>query len=551
MQNHLAAVDLAYRHPDASILFSSLCFSFGAVRTGLVGANGVGKSTLLELLAGLRSASAGSITRPGPIAYLPQTVRLEACATVADVIGFADELSALDRVLRGEGTSLDSELLENLWDLPEIVSVTFARLGLPPLSPQRPASSLSGGELTRVRLAGLLLRRPEFLLMDEPTNHLDTSAREFVYELVASWKKGMVVVSHDRRLLSEVDQICELHSSGVKFYGGNYGFYREQRELEKAAAEHALLAATLKLKEAQQAAREALQRQSRRSAAGHKKFVKRGIAPVVAGGLKRKAENTSGRLKARHEARVASAKQVVDAARRSTPLEHQITIDLERAEIPAHKRMVELQEVNYRYPFATSPLWPEPLNLEIMGPERLWLKGANGSGKSSLLDLIGGRRMASTGVVRTGSNRIALLDQQASLLDESMTLFGNLKRMAPLRPEHELRILLGRFLFEKETVFKPVPALSGGERVRAGLACLLGADQAPQILMVDEPTNNLDLMSIDELVSALRDYRGVLIIVSHDQTVVEEIGIDRVFELPQRTVKQANGGWNGIKAWPR
>jgi ATPase subunit of ABC transporter with duplicated ATPase domains len=317
----------------------------------------------------------------------------------------------------------------------------------------------------------------------------------------------------------------------MRFYGGNYEFYREQRELEKTAAEQTLLAATLRLKEAQLAAREALQRQIKRGAAGKKKVVKKGLPTIVAGGLRRKAENSSARIKARHEVKVESARQEVNAARQDAPPERQITIDLQQSEVPTQKRMVELREVNYRYPDARRPLWPESLNLEVVGPERLWLRGSNGSGKSTLLDLICGRRTPSTGLVKIGATRIALLDQKASLLDDSLTLFGNLKRTAPTRPDHELRILLGRFLFEKDAAFKPIPALSGGERIRAGLACLLCADQAPQILMVDEPTNNLDLTSIEELVSALRDYRGVLIVVSHDQTVVEEIGVERVFEL--------------------
>jgi ATPase subunit of ABC transporter with duplicated ATPase domains len=532
MQNHLSGVDLAYCHPDGSVLFSSLTFSFSAVRTGLVGVNGVGKSTLLDLLAGLTSPSSGRVTRPASIAYLQQTTRFDIHATVADAIQFADELKALERiVLRGDSTPRDFELVENLWDLNERVNLVFDRLGIASVSLERSVSSLSGGELTRVRLAGLLLREPEFLLLDEPTNHLDLRAREFVYELIASWKKGLIAVSHDRRLLSEVDQIAELHSRGMRFYGGNYDFYREQRRLEKAAAEHALLAATLKLKEAQLVARETLQRQNKRSAAGRKKVVSKGLPSIVAGGLKRKAERTSARVKARHEAKVESARQEVDAARQDVPHEHQIRIDLQRSEIPVHKRMIELREINYRYPGAKHPLWQMPLNFEVVGPERVWLRGPNGSGKSTLLDMIGGKIVPATGFVKLGTTRVALLDQNASLLNESLTLFGNLKRVAPTRPDHELRILLGRFLFEQDTALKPVSALSGGEKVRAGLACLLGADQSPQILMVDEPTNNLDLTSIEELVSALREYRGVLIVVSHDQTVIEELELERALEL--------------------
>jgi ATPase subunit of ABC transporter with duplicated ATPase domains len=219
------------------------------------------------------------------------------------------------------------------------------------------------------------------------------------------------------------------------------------------------------------------------------------------------------------------------SARQHVTPDHQIIIDLEQSEVPAHKRMVELKRINYRYPGAGRTLWPEPLSFEIVGPERVWLKGQNGSGKSTLIDLRCGRKRASTGEVNVGTRRIGLLDQKTSILDQGSTVFEILKQVAPLRPDHELRIILGRFLFEQEAALKPVSVLSGGERMRAALACLLGADQSPQILIVDEPTNNLDLASVKELVSALSNYRGVLIAVSHDDTFLAEIGIERAIEL--------------------
>src|SRR5262249_27256657 len=238
-------------------------------------------------------------------------------------------------------------------------------------------------------------------------------------------------------------------------------------------------------------------RQQRRQSAGRKKFFKENIPPKMAGNLQRAAENSAARIKGRHELKVEKARQEGKTARMDLPIEHQITVDLKQSKIPPNKRMIELVGVNYRYPGAFEMLWPEPLNLEIYGSERVWLKGPNGSGKSTLIDLICDRKKTSTGDIRLGTRRIGLLDQRAGVLDDSQTVLENIRHFAPLRPVNELRTLLGRFLFIRDDALKPASVLSGGERMRAALACLLGADQSPEIFIADEPTNNLDLRSLE------------------------------------------------------
>lgn len=535
MQNHLSGVNLGYRLPDGSTLFKSLTFSFSTFRAGLVGANGSGKTTLLEILAGKLAPADGTLARSGRISYLPQTTQLDHSSTVAEVINLADTLAAYRRALGGEASVEDLELIADRWDLPERIEQTFAKLGVAHIALDRKVGSLSGGEMTRVRIAGLLLAEPDFLILDEPTNHLDLSAREFVYELVSSWKRGLIVVSHDRRLLSLVDQIAELNANGLKMYGGNFDFYLEQRNVEREAAEQTLAGARQRLKEARATAQRARERQQHRQSSANRNSLKQGLPKIAVGNLKRAAEKTSARIKGRHEGKLESIRQEVAEARGNLTIENQIKVDLNSSEIPAHKRMIELIEVNYRFADAEHTLWPSPLSMEIIGPERIWLKGANGSGKSTLIDLVCGRKQPAAGEIKLGSTRIALLDQQTSVLERSQSVLENLRRVAPLRPEHELRTLLGRFLFIRDDVLKPVAALSGGERMRAALACLLGADQSPEILIVDEPTNNLDLSSIEALVSALNQFRGVLIAVSHDVTFVEELGVERVLELPPQT----------------
>jgi ATPase subunit of ABC transporter with duplicated ATPase domains len=537
MRNHISAVDLGYRLPDDRLLFTSLTFSFSDIRSGLIGANGVGKTTLLEILVGNLLPSSGSITRSGRISYLPQRAAFDPQSTVALAIHLDSEISAYERIARGEAALADFDLVADRWDLPERVEMTFEKLGLAYISLDRRIGSLSGGELTRVRIAGLLLEEPAFLILDEPTNHLDLPARDFIYHLISEWKRGLIVVSHDRRLLSLVDQTAELSASGLKFYGGDFDFYREQRQIERDAAEAALAGAQQRLKEARLIANRVRERQQRRQSAGRKDVFKGKVPPIVAGNKQRQAENTAARIKGRHQLKVENALAEVKSARRTVPIEHQITIDLKRPKALPNKRMIELIGVNYRFPDAWGMLWPEPLSLEVFGSERIWLKGANGSGKSTLIDLICGRKEPSTGIVRLGTDRIGLLDQRAGVLDDSLTVLENIKRYAPSRPVHELRTLLGRFLFIHDDALKPASVLSGGERMRAALACLLGGDQSPELVIADEPTNNLDLPSIEELVSAMSDYRGALIVVSHDITFLEEIGIERAIELRPTTAE--------------
>jgi ATPase subunit of ABC transporter with duplicated ATPase domains len=531
MQNHLCAVNLGYRLPDGRFLFNNLTFSFNAVRAGLVGVNGIGKTTLLEILAGKREPSVGAINRCGRISYLPQQARFDSSSTVAEALNLADQIAALERVERGEGTSCDFDLIADRWDLRERIDKVFSNVGALDVALDRRMESLSGGEEARVRLAGLLLEEPDFLILDEPTNHLDMSAREAVYDLIASWKKGVIVVSHDLRLLGLLDQIAELNANGLKFYGGDYEFYRQRREVERSAAEETLLGARQRLKEARRTAQLAAERQQRKQSQGRKNILKRGLPPMVAGGLRRAAENTAARIKDRHQQKVDHAKRDVDQARKNAPIDLQIAVDLERSKIPPNKRMIELAGVGYRWPGAERPLWNRPLNLEVIGPERIWLKGANGTGKSTLIDLIRGGKIPIEGTVKTAAERIGFLDQGVSALDDSLTVLENLRLSAPLRPESDLRTLLGRFLFIRDEALKPASALSGGERMRAGLACLLGADQSPEILILDEPTNNLDLPSVEELISALRYYSGAMIVVSHDFTFIEEIGVERIIDL--------------------
>jgi ATPase subunit of ABC transporter with duplicated ATPase domains len=407
-----------------------------------------------------------------------------------------------------------------------------ARLGH--LDPDGSCRSLSGGELLRIVFAGALLRKTDFLILDEPTNHLDEASCSALADLVSGWEGGLLAVSHDRRLLRAMDRIAELSGSGMRLYGGGYDFYRKTRDGEDAAAAATVAAAEAGLRRDRLERQRALERQSKRTARSAKGSQDPGLPKIVLGMRKRNAEASSARLGKVHAERVEESREALSEARSRLREDARIRMDPAEAAVPAGKTLLQAEAVNLRFPDG-SWLWGRPVDLEIRGPERVGLAGDNGSGKSLLLAMIQGRVPPSCGRVAMGTPRVGLLDQSVSFLDGTRSVLANLRaHAAPGLSDHELRIRLGRFHFPGEDALKPVAALSGGERMRAGLACLLAVGRAIELLLLDEPTNNLDFAGREALESALCMYRGALIVVSHDGEFLERIGLERRLILRRR-----------------
>lgn len=492
--------------PDGSSLFEPIDLSLPRGMTGLVGPNGSGKSTLLEILAGLRLPERGRVVRHGTVGFLPQATLLRPGDTAAGLLAAGSAPGwRVERALSGAGLS-EIEL-------------------------DRDARTLSGGETTRLRLARLLLEEPETVLLDEPTNHLDEEARSAVHGFVATFPGAVLVATHDRALLALAERIAELRGGGLRLYGGGWSGFLEARRAEREAAQRGVRSAEQGLDAARRAALEAQERQARRSASGRREATRGGLPKTVRGAMKRSAQRTAGRLKGVQGERVEAAASALARARAGTPDDPRIVVDLETTRVPARKRLVAFEGVNVRLPAAW--LWASPVTFEVVGPERIWLRGANGSGKSTLFALLSGR-VPDSGTLRVGAERVARLDQDAGVLGGEGTLADVLRRHAPGRAEHERRVLLGRFGFVQEAAGKPVAALSGGERIRAGLATLLAADQAPEILLLDEPSNHLDLPGLDAVASALSAFRGALLLVTHDAAFAHDVGVTRELRLPPR-----------------
>ena len=516
---------VAARTPDGRTLFDNLNLSLGRERTGIVGRNGTGKTTLLDLILGDRAPAEGSVARAGSIARLRQEAGVAPGRTVAGVLGVETALARQQRILAGEGTADD--LAEADWTLEARLAEALAAVGLDELSLDREVATLSGGERTRLELAALELAGADLILLDEPTNHLDAEGRALVAERLSRWPGGAGVVSHDRALLRRMDRIVELSPLGATVYGGNYDLYAERKATERAAAAHDLAVAECEVARTAADAQRRAEAKARRDRAGRRKGMKGDMPKMLRDFRAETAENSAGsdaRLAARQ---AAEAEQAMVTARERVERVRRMTLPLPQTGLAAGRQVLNLQGVR-----VDGPQGPRvgPVSLGLTGPERVAITGPNGSGKTTLLDLIAGRIAPSAGTVER-SVPLALLDQHAGLLRDDETLIEAWQRLNPDGTLNDAQAALARFLFRNVEAHKRVEILSGGERLRAALACVMTGTSPPQLLVVDEPTNHLDLDAIEAVEAALAAWDGALVVVSHDRDLLEAIGIEREVRL--------------------
>ncbi|KUL22459.1 ABC-F family ATP-binding cassette domain-containing protein [Actinoplanes awajinensis] len=517
----IVCTSLSFSWPDDTPVFDDLTVAVPAGRTGLVAANGTGKSTLLRLIAGELRPTGGSITVAGLLGYLPQHLPFAAGQTVAEVLGVERIIAALHAIESGDAAEEHFSTVGTDWDIEERTRAELDRLGLAGIGLDRPLGTLSGGQVISLGLAGQLLRRPDVLLLDEPTNNLDGPARDRLTEVLRGWSGTLLVVSHDRTLLDGMDRIAALEHGRIRWYGGNFTAYEEARAVERDVVERQVRTAEQDLKRQKREAQQARERSARRASTAARNLGDAGLARIVAGGLKRDAQVSAGRLADTQADRVGEARARLDQASRAARQDDKITLELPGTAVPAGRTVFHGERLQISYD--GKPVFAAPgVDLIIRGPERIALTGPNGAGKSTLLRMI---------LERPAAHRVAYLSQRLDLLDPERTVAENLTAWAPALPDAERMNLLARFLFRGARAHLPVRVLSGGERLRATLACVLFAEPAPQLLLLDEPTNNLDLDSVGQLEAALAAYRGAFVVVSHDERFLTEIGITRHLHL--------------------
>jgi ATPase subunit of ABC transporter with duplicated ATPase domains len=444
---------------------------------------------------------------------------------VADALGVAEELSRLSRLEAGDGTVEDAGLAD--WGLEQRIADAFAQVRLP-AALDRDTASLSGGERTRLGLAAMLLAEPDILLMDEPTNNLDAEGRAAILDLLDGWQGGAIVASHDRELLEKVNRIIQLSPVGITSYGGGWSGFVAARDARREKAEAELDKAQRDLKQQSVAVQREREKKARRDKAGRSMAAKGGTPKILLGAMKERAENSGARDNLLAQNQMDGAEETLDEARRRVEVVAPLRIDLPPACLPANRTLLRFEDVMAE---RGSRRLFGPLSFSVTGPERIAVSGANGSGKTTLLRLALGLEQPSAGRITRTDDALVLLDQHVELLDPAHDLVANLRAHHPELTAGQAHEILARFAFRNRDALRPAATLSGGEKLRAGLAIVTAGKTPPQMLVLDEPTNHLDIDAVEMLETALAGYDGALLLVSHDRRFLDAVGTTREIVL--------------------
>ncbi len=498
-------------------------------KTALIGMNGAGKSTLLKIIMGLEEADRGSVvlSRDITTGYLAQHQDLKGEQTIyQELLGVRRELLELsDSIRKTENmmACLEGEELQDAMERYARMTEEFERnggysyksevtgvlrgLGFEEEEFGRKIHELSGGQKTRVALGRLLLTAPDLILLDEPTNHLDMHSIEWLETYLINYRGAVLIVSHDRYFLNRVvTKVVEIENGISYTYRGNYDAYSVKKEQQRKAAYAAWLNAERERKHQEDVI-------ARLKSFNREKSIRR-------------AESRE-KLLQKMETPEKPAELADSMKLRFTPGKE------------SGRDVLSVENLSMSYPGL--PLFRD-ISFEIKKGEHVAIIGDNGTGKSTLLKILNGVLAPDSGEYRYGTNVFeGYYDQEMQVLDDRKTIFGEISDDYPYMTNTEIRTKLAAFLFIGEDVFKPISALSGGERARVSLCKLMLSDA--NFLMLDEPTNHLDISSREVLESAVRAYEGTVLYVSHDRYFINRTA-HRILDLTHRKLLNYIGNYD-------
>lgn len=474
-----------YRYTNRQPLFEPVNLSvLPGEKISIVGNNGTGKSTLLRLIAGELAPSCGSIGRSVSPYYVPQQTDIRS-ESVGRTLGVAEKLDALRAICDGSANPDHYDTLADDWDIESRCRSALDAWGLPHVELTASTDSLSGGEKTRLSLAGLTIHRPAIVLLDEPTNHLDRTGRDRLYDYIRTCKATLIVVSHDTYLLNLLDRTCELSKKGLKTYGGNYNFYREQKRIEDSALEQRIDSEQAALRLARKKAQEIAERQQKRFSQGERN--KDRLPRILRKGAKDRGETTISKLREKHSDIVGLNEKRLNDLRRQRGTACRFKIDFDDALLHNGKLLIAADGVNFGYD-RERPLWRIPLDLEIRSGERIRLTGNNGSGKTTLVRL----RQENCSRQRAKPQNRLLVRRPRPGIQSGRPLrrrYWNWRKNTTAATFATTRSRCGSSgcLFVADTWDTSCNALSGGEKMRLCLCCLMISNHVPDLFILDEP----------------------------------------------------------------
>ncbi|VEH19288.1 Uncharacterized ABC transporter ATP-binding protein HI_1252 [Chryseobacterium nakagawai] len=519
--------NISFGFPGGDLLFNHINLTIPSqTKSALVGSNGMGKSTLLKIIANEIQPLDGNINIQGKVFYVPQMFGNFNHLTIAECLDIDQKLLALEKITSGEVDEHYFEVLNDDWDIEERCQNVLQYWNLQDFDLNQKLEGLSGGQKTKVFLAGIQINQPDVIILDEPTNHLDLEGRKLLYDLIEKVSATVVIVSHDRTLLNLVDTIFELSNQGITTYGGNYDFYAEQKEVEDEALQNDIHAKERALKKAKEKERETIERKQKLDARGKQKQEKSGVARIMMNTLRNNAEKNTSKLKSVHTEKISCISGDLRELHSSVRNSDQMKVNFNDSGLHSGKILITAEDVNFSY--GEEKLWKENLDFEVRSGDRISIKGSNGSGKTTLIKLLLGNISPSTGNISRAEFNSIYIDQEYSLIDNDLTLYDFVQKFNDSAlQESEVKTLLSRFLFSKETWDKKCGMLSGGEHLRLLLCGLSISNKAPDMMILDEPTNNLDLQNVEILTNSIKDYHGTLMVISHDEVFLEEIGVGK------------------------